>query len=875
MFVWKLTDLRLVRKTRSGQPEAFEGLVLRYQRKAYAVARAIGVAAADLDDVVQEAFLQAYRDLSQLRAMASFGPWLLMIVRNVARKHLRRPIPAPGIPGGDLAVAPEGESPEARELRDHVWREISELPEELREVIFLYYYEGKALKEVAAALRLTVSGAKRRLARARQSLRRALWREAGESLAQGLPSPREWEVKGRRLSLLVMASIPASMALMAGRSIAQGTRAVPAAPSAPAARASRDPQGAGTLGKSQAVKWPLTLALFFAGSLGLVATARLMRAPEIARSPAATRPERSSREAAPARELDTRPVGSAGGEKAPVNATKQESAAAPIGDGDGGEPEARGSVLVRILWGDDKSPAAGVRARIVPWGSPDLYVDDVEFTTDAAGMFFVEGIYRGQATVLADRGGSASLEIRPAEEREVTVEVPAGVTVTGTVVDRMRNPVADARVWISYPGNTVYGNEAARTGADGSFRLRSVQRQGTHICARAAGYAPSLRRHLADIEPGRDGAIEAVIILPGLGGVLAGRVVGPGGRPIRGAKVMVGAEFPTSKLLDDGGEGLSAPPFIVGTDPEGWFFADSLPEGETPVAVRVPGFIPHEEMVRLTPGAKAQVTISMEEGGTVHGRLTNKAGFPANGTAVMVGDWRRFLAVRAFSSPDGSFELRGVPPGEVEVYANRSGWGRAATTVFLERGQKVRWDAAISQDLEISGRVIDAGGSALMGWTVILEEMLGSEPRIATQRRAETDEKGELLLAECSPVRYRLSILAPKTPFPSAVEEVALAGDPLDLVLKVAEPPSAYIEGTVLDVEGDFAAGARVTVSRADHWEAVYPVENEAGRFRVGPLPAGRYAIGVEAKGNLSAAPAEREVFAQQTLDLGPIWLRR
>ena len=68
------SDATLVTRVISGDPEAFEVLVFRHQKTAYAIARAHGVPASNLDDVVQEAFLKAFRDLGDLRDRARFLP---------------------------------------------------------------------------------------------------------------------------------------------------------------------------------------------------------------------------------------------------------------------------------------------------------------------------------------------------------------------------------------------------------------------------------------------------------------------------------------------------------------------------------------------------------------------------------------------------------------------------------------------------------------------------------------------------------------------------------------------------------------------------------------------------------------------------------
>jgi len=84
------SDADLVRTALDEGANAAEALVLRYQKKAYAIARAAGVRGEAADDVVQEAFLRTFRHLSSLRNPASFGPWFLAIVRNVSKSHHTR-----------------------------------------------------------------------------------------------------------------------------------------------------------------------------------------------------------------------------------------------------------------------------------------------------------------------------------------------------------------------------------------------------------------------------------------------------------------------------------------------------------------------------------------------------------------------------------------------------------------------------------------------------------------------------------------------------------------------------------------------------------------------------------------------------------------
>ena len=82
-------DARLVASALSGNQGAVEELIARYQRKAFAIALAAGVRRDSVPDVLQDAFVRAFRALPRLEAYGSYGSWFLAIVRNVARRSLR------------------------------------------------------------------------------------------------------------------------------------------------------------------------------------------------------------------------------------------------------------------------------------------------------------------------------------------------------------------------------------------------------------------------------------------------------------------------------------------------------------------------------------------------------------------------------------------------------------------------------------------------------------------------------------------------------------------------------------------------------------------------------------------------------------------
>ena len=166
------SDAQLVNQALADHGEAFGALVFRYQKKAFAVARALGVSSPQVDDVVQDAFLKAFENLPRLRSPERFGLWFLNIVRNGARKSFRMRRTGRELSATDLDGQPDTLSPEHKELDEEVSKSVSELPETLRETISLYYYEGESVREVARALQVSEDAVLKRLERGRGLLQR-------------------------------------------------------------------------------------------------------------------------------------------------------------------------------------------------------------------------------------------------------------------------------------------------------------------------------------------------------------------------------------------------------------------------------------------------------------------------------------------------------------------------------------------------------------------------------------------------------------------------------------------------------------------------------------------------------------------------------
>jgi RNA polymerase sigma-70 factor (ECF subfamily) len=186
------TDEELVARATAGDLESFNQLVARWERPIYALAyRTLG-REEDARDVVQDAFLRAYRGLMGFKGVAMFSSWLYRITLNLCRDWIRRERRAPlvQVPEGtdpvDLvdAQATHDESVEElvarREMSEAVKRAMAELPEEQRTAIMLKEYHGLTFQEIADTLDCPLSTVKTRLYQGLSVLRRRLERRQAE-----------------------------------------------------------------------------------------------------------------------------------------------------------------------------------------------------------------------------------------------------------------------------------------------------------------------------------------------------------------------------------------------------------------------------------------------------------------------------------------------------------------------------------------------------------------------------------------------------------------------------------------------------------------------------------------------------------------------
>ena len=187
-----LTDGEVVARVLAGETALFEVIMRRHNQRLYRTVRAILGGDADAEDAMQDAYVQAYRNLAQFEGRSSLATWLTRIAVNQCLSRLRKhrhiyPIDTEletkmtekmddGRPGPEKQML-------NREVRHVLELAIEQMPARYRSVLILRDVEGLSTAEAAESLGMSVEAVKVNLHRGRTYLRKALEQKGGETLS--------------------------------------------------------------------------------------------------------------------------------------------------------------------------------------------------------------------------------------------------------------------------------------------------------------------------------------------------------------------------------------------------------------------------------------------------------------------------------------------------------------------------------------------------------------------------------------------------------------------------------------------------------------------------------------------------------------------
>lgn len=201
-------DAELVNESIAGNRDAFGLIVSRYQSLVCSLAYSATGSLTQSEDLAQETFVTAWKQLGHLREREKLRSWLCGIARNLINNTLRRQGREPSHAAESLEEVHEAPSPEplpaeqtiSREEEAILWRSLERIPEMYREPLVLFYREHQSIERVAQNLELTEDAVKQRLSRGRKLLQEQVLAFVEGALGRTNP--------GRAFTLGVLAALP-------------------------------------------------------------------------------------------------------------------------------------------------------------------------------------------------------------------------------------------------------------------------------------------------------------------------------------------------------------------------------------------------------------------------------------------------------------------------------------------------------------------------------------------------------------------------------------------------------------------------------------------------------------------------------------------
>jgi len=214
------TDAQLVEWSRNGDRTAFATIVKKYQSLVCSITYNATGSLSLSEDLAQETFFAAWKQLSELREPARLRSWLCGITRFLVGKEFRRQGREPLHVAAALDAVQEPPSLEAspsmqavsREEEAILWRALQRIPDTYREPLILFYREEKSVERVAAELELTEDAVRQRLSRGRKLLQEEVVAFVEGTLSRTAPD--------QRFSNAVLAMLPATSMAAAGAGVA-------------------------------------------------------------------------------------------------------------------------------------------------------------------------------------------------------------------------------------------------------------------------------------------------------------------------------------------------------------------------------------------------------------------------------------------------------------------------------------------------------------------------------------------------------------------------------------------------------------------------------------------------------------------------------
>jgi len=702
-------EVKLLRRCVRGDPQAFAVIVAKYQELVCAITFSGTADVQQSEELAHQTFINAWKNLSGLKDLSRFRPWLCTIARNNIRNFMnknQRDIIAKAKPMEEAnnAAADESGPLESAIKKEHqalVSAAIEQVPEQYREPLVLYYRQQRSVRQVALSLDLSEDVVKQRLQRGRGMIREQLRSIVEETLSATSPQKAFTTAVIASIAGIAVKGSGAAAACGVGTAISGGgsTTGILAAMS-------------GVTGKV------IAGAALVAIGIGAAVTYRQITKPG---------PEAGSGA-----------VGIVVGEKADEQRKDTEEAAmqpadaavtlSGIDEGDvdrvsGESPvpstqptAAKNTVCLGIHVRADESeaPIEGARLRVYRGCGCNCEAD--YYSTDANGFHLVDFGEKKPPylSILATKAGYVPMMFAWRDKmienlsEEFSFYLPKASKVGGVIENEEGDSIPSTTVivwmnseesreypWVRIDDYTVVTDANGRWECDMfpyepyrfSVKLRHPEYADTRIFVDGRDYKFEDFYSLKSVLVMREGAF------------LYGWVTDGEGRPIEGASVFTGDD-----RFDNNARKAK-------TDSQGLFeFAHYWPElqrGNVVLTVQAKGYGPELTIVPVYREMEP-VMIALGRPHAIRVRVVDVNGRPVSGAGVDVDNWRghRSLSWRSETDEAGRFVWKEAPADEVDIDIYKEGYMRVANQFFAARDEE--YEITMLPELVISGSVVDA-----------------------------------------------------------------------------------------------------------------------------------------------------------------------
>lgn len=544
------SEAGLLQASINGNSAAFESIVRKYQGLICAITYSATSDIEKSEELAQETFVRAWKNLKQLKDLSSFRAWLCTIARTTVKNHFRSQNRDLLHKAGSLDNA-AAESSDTADPADNlvsmeeqtvVAKALQDIPESYRQPLILFYRQEKSVKQVAELLELSEDNVRTRLSRGRKMLKEQVAAMVEKTLANTAP--------GKAFTVCVMASV-------AG--IAMKTSAV-------AATAAAATTGIPAAAPSAAVMSAITAKIITAAAVIVIAVAAVVTykqitkpspKPEFSRAGIVVQ-EQVDEQKKITEEVTALPNDETKGLSAIDTTTKnldsKESGGSTTeimqkADKNNSTVSDDNLIVGGFIKSEDGEPIAGVDVKLL-W---DVIRGNMPMNDSSKAVTDPNGRWQCQIT-----GESEDILIRLKHpdylakffsyrpsfenliEKTAVLIMKKGMVVAGYVHDTQGNPVANALIMPPRSITSTSGKhgiqdsaKTARTDDDGVFLLKAVELGLQDIAVDAKGYAPAfVSVNVIEETP-------PIEITLDHGQDLTGVVVGIDGKPISGVEIKI------------------------------------------------------------------------------------------------------------------------------------------------------------------------------------------------------------------------------------------------------------------------------------------------------------------------------------------------